>query len=95
MSDTTGAVIVRPGEGTQIEGPVGGALAIKVRGEQTNGTLTALETVIPPDRGLPPLSSARTSPAGPHGKGKRGRSLGPRLRLSESDSVRNGVGSTT
>jgi quercetin dioxygenase-like cupin family protein len=54
MTDETRAVIVGPGEGTRIEGPVGGPLAFKVRGEQTNGALTALENVIPPGQG-PPL----------------------------------------
>ena len=54
MTDGTRAVIVGPGEGTRIEGPVGGPLAFKVRGEQTNGVLTALENVIPPGQG-PPL----------------------------------------
>jgi len=47
-------VIVGPCEGTTIEGPVGGPLTFKVRGEQTNGTFTALENVIPPSEG-PPL----------------------------------------
>jgi len=54
MTDGSRAVIVGPGEGTRIEGPVGGPLAFKVRGEQTNGALTALENVIPPGQG-PPL----------------------------------------
>ena len=54
MTDGTKAVIVGPGEGMRIEGPVGGPLAFKVRGEQTNGALTALENVIPPGQG-PPL----------------------------------------
>jgi quercetin dioxygenase-like cupin family protein len=46
--------IIGPGEGTTIEGPVGGPLTFKVRGEQTGGRLTALENVIPPGQG-PPL----------------------------------------
>jgi quercetin dioxygenase-like cupin family protein len=45
---------VGPGEGTTIEGPAGGPLTFKVRGEQTNGSLTALENVIAPGDG-PPL----------------------------------------
>jgi quercetin dioxygenase-like cupin family protein len=49
-----GPVVRRPGEDTTIEGPVGGPLTFKVRGEQTNGTFTALENVIPPRQG-PPL----------------------------------------
>jgi quercetin dioxygenase-like cupin family protein len=47
-------VIVRAGEGTTIEGPAGGPLTFKVRGEQTAGTLTAFENVIAPGDG-PPL----------------------------------------
>ena len=40
---------VGPREGTTIQGPVGGLLTFKVRGEQTNGTLTVFEnTVTPP-----------------------------------------------
>jgi quercetin dioxygenase-like cupin family protein len=54
VNDATRAVIVGPDEGTRIEGPVGGPLRFKVRGEQTNGVLTALENVIPPGQG-PPL----------------------------------------
>ena len=54
MTDRIGAVVVGPGGGTTIEGPVGGPLKFKVRGEQTNGGLTALENVIPPGQG-PPL----------------------------------------
>lgn len=48
------AVTVGPGEGTTIRGPVGGPLTFKVRGEQTDGRMTALENVIPPGEG-PPL----------------------------------------
>lgn len=50
----TAPVVVRPGEGATIEGPAGGPLTFKVRGEQTNGVLTALENVIAPGDG-PPL----------------------------------------
>ncbi|HWI22798.1 MAG TPA: cupin domain-containing protein [Baekduia sp.] len=52
--DGHASVVVAPGEGTTIEGPVGGPLTFKVRGEQTAGALTALENVIPPGQG-PPL----------------------------------------
>lgn len=48
------AVVVRAGEGETIEGPAGGPLTFKVRGEQTNGALTAFENVIAPGDG-PPL----------------------------------------
>jgi quercetin dioxygenase-like cupin family protein len=47
-------VAVAPGEGVTIEGPAGGPLTFKVRGEQTNGALTAFENVIAPGDG-PPL----------------------------------------
>jgi quercetin dioxygenase-like cupin family protein len=50
----SGALIVGPNAGAIIEGPVGGPLTFKARGEQTNGTFTAYENVIPPDQG-PPL----------------------------------------
>jgi mannose-6-phosphate isomerase-like protein (cupin superfamily) len=54
MANETKAVAVRPGDGATIQGPVGGALNFKVRGDQTAGALTALENVIPPGEG-PPL----------------------------------------
>jgi quercetin dioxygenase-like cupin family protein len=54
MADGTRAVVVGPNEGATLEGPVGGPLTFKVRGEQTSGALTALENVIPPGQG-PPL----------------------------------------
>jgi quercetin dioxygenase-like cupin family protein len=54
MADGIRPVIVPPNEGATIEGPVGGPLSFKVRGEQTNDALTALENVIPPGQG-PPL----------------------------------------
>src|SRR5215210_7050132 len=44
---------VGPGQGTVIKGPVGGPLTFKARGEQTGGSLTALENVIPPGEGPP------------------------------------------
>ena len=54
MSDTAVPLVVGPREGVTIRGPAGGPLTVKVRGEQTNGTLTALENVIAPNDG-PPL----------------------------------------
>jgi quercetin dioxygenase-like cupin family protein len=54
MTDAARAVVVGPKHGTRIEGPVGGPLTFKVRGEQTSGALAALENVIPPGLG-PPL----------------------------------------
>jgi quercetin dioxygenase-like cupin family protein len=53
MSDGARPLVVGPGEGATIEGPVGGPLTWKARGEQTNGALTALENVIPPGQGPP------------------------------------------
>lgn len=48
------AIVVGPGEGETIRGPVGGPLSFKVRGAQTHGALTAFENVVPPGSG-PPL----------------------------------------
>src|ERR671936_345999 len=53
MEQTT-PVAVAPGEGVTIEGPAGGPLTFKVRGEQTNCGVTAFENVIAPGDG-PPL----------------------------------------
>ena len=46
--------VVGPGDGRIVEGPVGGPLTFKIRGEETNGALTVFENVIPPGQG-PPL----------------------------------------
>jgi quercetin dioxygenase-like cupin family protein len=43
-----------PGEGETVEGPARGPLTFKARGEQTGGSLTAVENVIAPGDG-PPL----------------------------------------
>lgn len=53
MSETA-PIVVGPGEGARIEGPAGGPLTFKARGEETNGSLTAVENVIAPGDG-PPL----------------------------------------
>ncbi len=53
MSEGT-PITVGPGEGTTMEGPVGGPLTFKVRGEETGGRLTAFENEIEPGGG-PPL----------------------------------------
>jgi quercetin dioxygenase-like cupin family protein len=53
MSDLQRSVVVAPGDGTTIEGPVGGPLTFKVRGDQTGDALTAFENVIPPGEGPP------------------------------------------
>jgi quercetin dioxygenase-like cupin family protein len=47
-------VFQRPGEGGTVENPLGADVVFKARGEQTEGTLTAFETVVPPGDG-PPL----------------------------------------
>jgi quercetin dioxygenase-like cupin family protein len=53
MSEVT-PISVGPGDGITIEGPVGGPLTFKVRGDQTGGQLTAFENEIAPGDG-PPL----------------------------------------
>lgn len=53
MESQEAPVAVGPGEGRTVEGPVGGPLTFKVRGEQTGGRLLALENVIPPGQGPP------------------------------------------
>jgi quercetin dioxygenase-like cupin family protein len=45
---------VGPGEGQGLRGPLGGDVTFIVRGQQTNGALTALEVRNPPGEG-PPL----------------------------------------
>lgn len=45
--------VVAPGAGMEIQGPVGGTLRFKARGDQTDGSLTALVNVIPPGQGPP------------------------------------------
>jgi quercetin dioxygenase-like cupin family protein len=54
MSKRAAPIAVRPGEGTTIQGPAGGPLTYKVRGEQTDGSLTVFENLIAPGDG-PPL----------------------------------------
>jgi quercetin dioxygenase-like cupin family protein len=54
VTEKTEPLIVAPGGGTTVEGPVGGPLTFKARGDQTNGALTAFENVIPRGQG-PPL----------------------------------------
>jgi quercetin dioxygenase-like cupin family protein len=48
------AFVIGPGEGTTIEGPAGGPLTFKARGEETDGSLTAFVNTIAPGDG-PPL----------------------------------------
>jgi quercetin dioxygenase-like cupin family protein len=54
MTDGPAPYAVAPGEGVTIQGPAGGPLTFKARGEQTNGALTLFENVIAPGDG-PPL----------------------------------------
>jgi quercetin dioxygenase-like cupin family protein len=49
-------IAVRPGEGASVQGPAGGLLTFKVRGEDSDGRLLAIENVIAPLDG-PPLHS--------------------------------------
>jgi quercetin dioxygenase-like cupin family protein len=53
MTSTPRPLAVGPGEGETVQGPAGGPLTFKARGEQTNGTLTAFENVIAPGDGPP------------------------------------------
>jgi quercetin dioxygenase-like cupin family protein len=62
MSPGTAAAI-GPGEGATVEGPAGGPLTFKVRGEDTGGALTALENVIAPGDGPPLHAHAREDEA--------------------------------
>jgi quercetin dioxygenase-like cupin family protein len=57
------AFAVGPGEGATIEGPAGGPLTFKARGEQTNGALIAFENVIAPGDGPPLHRHAREDEA--------------------------------
>lgn len=54
MSEGAAAVNLGPGEGRTIKGPAGGPVTYKVRGEQTDGRMGALEAVVAPGDG-PPL----------------------------------------
>ncbi|HEX6459838.1 MAG TPA: cupin domain-containing protein [Thermoleophilaceae bacterium] len=50
---SSGPLSVQPGEGFTVQGPAGGPLTFKVRGEQTGGRLTVFENVIAPGDGPP------------------------------------------
>jgi len=45
--------VVAPGGGDTVQGPAGGPLTFKVRGDQTGGALTVIENVIAPGDGPP------------------------------------------
>jgi quercetin dioxygenase-like cupin family protein len=53
MADGAKSTAVGPGEGATIQGPAGGPLTFKVRGEQTNGALCVIENLIAPGDGPP------------------------------------------
>jgi mannose-6-phosphate isomerase-like protein (cupin superfamily) len=48
------AFTLGPGEGGTVRNPLGGPLTFKLRGEESNGAMMALESVAPPGKG-PPL----------------------------------------
>ena len=52
--DERRAIHLAPGDGVTVKNPLGGPLTFKVSGRQTNGTLTAFESVAAPGEG-PPL----------------------------------------
>lgn len=54
MSESREPVVVGPGQGETIQGPVGGPLTFKLRGAQSGGGLTAFENRVAPLEG-PPL----------------------------------------
>ena len=53
MPETTSAFTVGPGQGPTVQGPAGGPLTFKVRGDQTGGALTVIENTIAPGDGPP------------------------------------------
>ncbi|NIZ92621.1 cupin domain-containing protein [Kineococcus rubinsiae] len=54
MRSAASTLLVLPGEGEAVRGPVGGPVTFKARAGQTQGHLTALESVVAPGEG-PPL----------------------------------------
>ena len=52
-ADRPVAFAVRPGEGLTIQGPAGGPLTFKARGDETDAALTVFENVIAPGDGPP------------------------------------------
>jgi quercetin dioxygenase-like cupin family protein len=54
MSNQMQPFALKPGAGTAVRNPVGGQLVFKLRGEQSNGAMTVIETVAAPGEG-PPL----------------------------------------
>jgi quercetin dioxygenase-like cupin family protein len=58
MANPVRGFVVLDGEGEQLQAPIGGPATIKARTETTDGTITALEVVVPPTKG-PPLHRHR------------------------------------
>lgn len=54
LRSSASTILVPPGAGETVRGPVGGPLTSEVRSGQTDGHLTALESVVAPGEG-PPL----------------------------------------
>ena len=59
MAGGAPSTAVGPGQGATLQGPVGGPLTFKVRGEQTGGALCVLENVVAPGEGPPLHTHAR------------------------------------
>jgi len=53
VPETPRPLVVGPGEGPTVQGPAGGPLTFKVRGEQTGGALLVIENVVAPGDGPP------------------------------------------
>ena len=53
-------IMRRPGDVAPIRNPVGGDIVFAVRGDETNGSLTALETIAGPGEGPPFHTRTRT-----------------------------------
>jgi quercetin dioxygenase-like cupin family protein len=53
MAQATRHLTLAPGEGPTIQGPAGGPLTFKARGDQTDGALTVVENLIAPGDGPP------------------------------------------
>jgi quercetin dioxygenase-like cupin family protein len=54
MPDEPRGVAVGPGDGETVRSPIGGDVTFLLRGDQTDGALTALDIAVPPGQG-PPL----------------------------------------
>jgi quercetin dioxygenase-like cupin family protein len=58
MSNQRQAFTIGPGAGSSVHNPVGGEVTFKLRGEQSGGAMTIIETTVPPSQG-PPLHTHR------------------------------------